>query len=86
MTDIPGFPFGPGSARAIRDPAAEAERLAEARKAAEVVTIPRADFDALLAVATVYLAAFRDEEPMTLPERMRLKEVEEVVARHGRRY
>ena len=41
---------------------------------------------ALLAVATVYLTAFKDEEPMTLPERMRLQEVEEVVARHGKRF
>lgn len=31
MQDVPGFPFGPGSARRV-DPAAEAERLAEARR------------------------------------------------------
>lgn len=34
MSDMSGFPFGPGSARVVRDPAAEAERLARARNAA----------------------------------------------------
>jgi hypothetical protein len=83
---VTGFPFGPGSAREVRDPAAEAERLAEARKAAEAVTVPRADFEVLLAVATLYVGAFADDEMMTLPEKMRLQEVEEVLKRHGKRY
>jgi hypothetical protein len=53
---------------------------------AETVTIPRADLDALLAVATLYIGAFRPGEPMTLPEKLALQDVEEVVERHGRRY
>lgn len=87
MTDnLRGFPFTPGSAREIPDPAKAAESLAEARKAAEVITVRRSDLDALLAVATVYVTAFSDEEPMTPRERTRLKEVEGILARHGKRY
>jgi hypothetical protein len=55
-------------------------------EAAESVTIPRADLDALLAVATLYIGAFRPGEPMTLPEKLALQDVEGVVERHGRRY
>ena len=81
-----GFPFTPGSARQVPDPAAEAGRLAAERKAAETVTVSRADFEALLAVATLYAAAFAPDETMTLPELMRLQEVEEILERHGKRY
>lgn len=52
----------------------------------EQVTVPRYDFDVLLAVATLYVNAFSDDEMMTLPEKMRLQEVEDVLERHGRRY
>ena len=51
MPDVPGFPFTPSSARQVRDPAAEAERLAGARKAAETVTVSRGDFAVLVALA-----------------------------------
>lgn len=56
------FPFGPGSARRV-DPAEEAARLAEARKAAEAVTVPRRDLAVLVALArraTGSPAAFPD--------------------------
>lgn len=53
---------------------------------AEMVTVPESDFSALLAVATLYVNAFSDDEMMTLPERMRLQEVEDILDRHGRRY
>ena len=59
MTDIPGFPFGPGSARAI-DPAAEARKLAEACKAVGLYGrwFPRARPRRLLALARLHGAAF----------------------------
>jgi hypothetical protein len=62
------------------------ERLAALRKQAPDADQLRADMDVLLAVATLYLDAFRDDEKMTLPEKMRLQEVEDVVSRHGKRY
>lgn len=60
------FPFTPGSARAVADPAKEAERLAEARKAAEVVPVRRGDLAALLAAAGLFMEAL--SEP---PEELR---------------
>ena len=79
MADIPG-------AREIPDPGAEMERLAALRKQTPDMDELRADMDVLLAVATLYLDAFRDDEMITLLEKMRLQEVEDVVARHGKRY
>jgi hypothetical protein len=40
----------------------------------------------LLAVATLYVDAFTQDETMTLPERLRLQEIEDLLDRHGRRY
>lgn len=77
--------FHPGW-RGIPDPEAEARRLTEERARLENVTIPRNDLDCLLAVATLYLTSFTDDEMMTLPEKLRLQDVEDVVHRYGRRY
>jgi hypothetical protein len=77
--------FIPG-ARAIPDPEAEVRHLAGERGALENASLPRRDLDVLLAVATLYLDAFRPDEMMTLPEKLSLQDVEEVVKRHGRRY
>lgn len=44
------------------------------------------EIDALLAVATLYVESFRDSDAMTLPERMRLQQIEDILDRHGRRY
>lgn len=52
----------------------------------ETVTIPRFDLDSLLAVATLYLGAFRPDERMTLPEKLALQNIEGVVERHGTRF
>jgi hypothetical protein len=52
----------------------------------EQVTIPAADLGQLLAVATLYVDAFSEDEMMTLPEKLRLQEVEGILERHGRRY
>ena len=62
------------------------ERLATARKQTPDVDQLRADLDVLLAVATLYLDMIPDDEKMTLPELFRLQDVEDVVARHGKRY
>jgi hypothetical protein len=51
-----------------------------------VITVDQTEFDALLAVATLYVEAFGNDEAMTLPERMRLQEVEDILAKHGKRY
>jgi len=77
--------FIPG-ARAIPDPEAEVRRLAGERARLENASVPRRDLDVLLAVATLYIDAFSPDEMMTLPEKLRLQDVEEVVKRHGRRY
>jgi hypothetical protein len=53
---------------------------------AERVTIGRVELDALLAVATLYVSAFTEDEMMTLPEKLRLQEVEDILGRHGKRY
>lgn len=60
--------------------------LEERVAALETVPLPRRDLDVLLAVATLYLDSFADDELMTLPEKFRLQDVEDVVKRHGRRY
>jgi len=52
----------------------------------EQVTIPEADLGQLLAVATLYVSAFSEDEMMTLPEKLRLQEVEAILERYGRRY
>lgn len=50
------------------------------------VTIPQYQLDLLLAVATMYIEAFTDDELMTLPGKMLLQDVEEIVALYGKRY
>lgn len=50
------------------------------------VTLSRADFDTLLAVATLYLNSFTEDELMTLPGKLIYQQVEDVVARYGHRY
>ena len=60
--------------------------LAAMSETAERADISQADLDTLLAVATLYIGAFSEEEMVTLPEKLRLQQVEEVVERHGRRY
>jgi hypothetical protein len=52
----------------------------------EAVTVDRVEFEALLAVATLYVNAFSDDEMMTIPEKLRLQEVEAILEKHGRRY
>jgi hypothetical protein len=43
--------------------------------------------EVLLAVATLYVDAFDDDnEMMTLPQRMSLQEVEDILDKHGKRY
>ena len=49
------------------------------------VTIPAFDLDILLAVATLYVDAFRPDEYMSLAERIALRDVEATLARYGRR-
>jgi hypothetical protein len=45
------------------------------------------EIEALLAVATLYVDSFPDDDQvMTLPERQRLQEIEDILDRHGRRY
>jgi hypothetical protein len=50
------------------------------------LTLTEAEIEALLAVATMYVDAFKDDDAMTLPERMRLQEIEDILNRHGCRY
>lgn len=52
----------------------------------ETVTVPKSDFDQLLAVATLYLDAFTDDDQTSYVESARVAEVAEVVERYGRRY
>ena len=48
--------------------------------------MPRHEFDQLLAVATLYVGAFTEDEMMTLPEKLRFQEVEAILEKHGKRY
>lgn len=50
------------------------------------VTLTSVDIGQLLSVATMYVDSFSENEVMTLPERMRLQEIEAILDRHGRRY
>jgi len=52
----------------------------------DTANIPQADLDQLLAVATLYIDSFKEDELMSLPEKLRLQEVEAILERHGRRY
>jgi hypothetical protein len=70
-------PGGQYSGRGSRTPASEAP---------ESVTLPRHEFDTLLAVATMYIDAFAPDEMMTLPAKLMLQDVEAIVERYGRRY
>lgn len=48
--------------------------------------ITEAEIVTLLAVATLYVKSFSDDEMMTLPQKLRLQEVEEIIGKHGKRY
>ena len=48
--------------------------------------LTEAEIGQLLAVATLYVDSFKDDELMTLPERMSLQQVEDILDRYGRRY
>ena len=50
------------------------------------LAISKQDFEMLLAVATMYVEAFEPDEKMTLVERLRLVQVEDLLAKYGRRY
>jgi hypothetical protein len=52
----------------------------------EMIPVSRMDWETLLAVGTLYVQSFADTEKMTLPERLRLQEVEEILAKFGPRY
>ena len=67
-----------------RDPGACMKDGAEL--APEQVTITRYELDRLLAVATLYEAAFTPDELMTLPQKLALQEVEGILEKYGRRY
>ena len=51
-----------------------------------VTEMTEAEIGQLLAVATLYVDAFKDEEMMSLTEKLRLQEIEGILDRHGRRY
>ena len=48
--------------------------------------MPRHEFDQLLAVATLYVGAFTEDEMMTLPEKFAFQEVEAILGKYGKRY
>jgi len=48
--------------------------------------LTEAEIGQLLAVATLYVDAFTDNETMSLTEKLRLQEIEDILDRHGRRY
>ena len=52
----------------------------------EPLTLTDAEIGQLLAVATMYVDAFKDDDAMSLPELARLQEIEDILDRHGRRY
>lgn len=50
------------------------------------VSVPAWELDLLLAVATMYVESFGYSDRMTLGERIRLRDVEAVVGKYGRKY
>ena len=52
----------------------------------ESVTLQRHEFDQLLAVATMYVNAFEEDEMMSLPAKLFLQDIESILERYGRRY
>lgn len=52
----------------------------------ETVAMPRHELDQLLAVATMYVDAFRDDELMTLPQKLALQDMEAILDKYGCRY
>lgn len=74
----PGFPFTPGSAREVPDPAAEAEKLADARKAATLVTVPARDLAILVALATIGVTGYT----AGLPEGVTIDDATAVLERY----
>ena len=52
----------------------------------ESATLLRYELDCLLAVATMYVNAFAEDELMTLPAKLLLQDVEAILGRYGRRY
>lgn len=59
-------------------------KLREGALMASVYGITEAEIEALLAVATLYVDAFKEDEMMSLPEKLRLQEIEDILKRHGR--
>jgi hypothetical protein len=51
-----------------------------------VYGITTKEIEALLAVATLYVEAFSEDETMSLPEKLRLQEIEKILEHHGKRY
>ncbi len=52
----------------------------------ELVVVDRVSLDLLLAVATLYVKSFAPDEFVTLPEKLNIQYVEEILERYGRRY
>lgn len=50
------------------------------------ITVPGHEFGQLLAVATLYLDAFSDDEQMTYAEAKRHGEIVAIIEKYGRRY
>jgi hypothetical protein len=61
-------------------------RQQEERRDKERVSVSQADLGQLLAVATLYVASFADDEAMTLPERLRFQEIQDIVTKYGERF
>jgi len=54
--------------------------------ASEPLVVDRGEWDALLAVAVLYLAAFADDELLSGTEKLQHQQIQAIVAKHGRRY
>lgn len=81
----PDFPFTPGSAREVPDPAAEAERLAEERKAGGMVAVPVRDLAILVALASIGAAGFADGDAGELPKGVTIDGATAVLERYVNR-
>ena len=62
-----------------------AQWITRQRALEEAGRLTDAEIDQLLAVATLYVDAFTDDDTMTAAERMRLQQIEDILERHGRR-
>jgi regulatory protein YycH of two-component signal transduction system YycFG len=77
---VPGIIIGKGLVQDLVD---ELKQAREEKSKIEQLVL---DVEDLLAVATIYLDAFDEDDMVSITEAARLQKIEEIVERRGKRY